>query len=123
MTERSVILGTVGYMAPEQVRGQPSDHRADIFVFGAVLYKMVAARRAFAGDSAVETMNAILQADPPGPDAIGVTVRVFSRHSSLIITLARHDPLSTKARPTCGTLRAWNVTPTCVSLALDDRRA
>ena len=58
------VLGTVGYMAPEQVRGQAVDHRADIFAFGTVLYEMLTGERAFAGDSAVETMTAILKADP-----------------------------------------------------------
>src|SRR5262245_16885902 len=58
------VLGTVGYMAPEQVGGQPVDHRADIFAFGAVLYEMVTGRRAFAGDSAPDTMSAILREAP-----------------------------------------------------------
>jgi hypothetical protein len=60
-----VLLGTVGYMAPEQVRGEPADARTDIFALGATLYEMLTARRAFAGGSAVETMNAILKEDPP----------------------------------------------------------
>ena len=59
------VLGTAGYMAPEQVRGELADVRTDIFAFGAVLYEMLSGRRAFAGDSAVETMTAILKADPP----------------------------------------------------------
>ena len=60
-----VILGTAGYMAPEQVRGQPADHRADIFAFGAVLYEMLAGQQPFSGASAVEIMNAILKGEPP----------------------------------------------------------
>ncbi len=64
-TEPGTVLGTVGYMAPEQLRGQPSDHRSDIFSFGAVLYEMLAGRRAFLGETAIETMNAILKEDPP----------------------------------------------------------
>jgi serine/threonine protein kinase len=52
-------------MSPEQVRGQTVDHRSDIFSFGVVLYEMLTGRRAFQGDSAVETMNAILKAEPP----------------------------------------------------------
>ena len=60
-----MVLGTVGYMAPEQVRGLPVDHRADIFAFGAVLYEMLSGRRAFARDTAAETMTAILNDDPP----------------------------------------------------------
>src|SRR6266545_3861044 len=64
-TEPGTILGTVGYMSPEQVRGQLVDHRSDVFSFGAVFYEMLAGRRAFRGDSAVETMNAILTEEPP----------------------------------------------------------
>ena len=59
------VLGTVGYMAPEQVRGGVVDHRADLFAFGAVLYEMLGGRRAFQGDSAIEAMNAILKEEPP----------------------------------------------------------
>ena len=64
-TGAGVTLGTVGYMSPEQVRGEPADHRSDIFSFGAVLYEMASGKRAFKGDSAVETMNAILKEEPP----------------------------------------------------------
>lgn len=60
-----VVLGTAGYMSPEQVRGKNADVRSDIFSFGAILYEMVAGQRAFRGDSSVETMNAILKDDPP----------------------------------------------------------
>ncbi len=66
-TEPGTVLGTVGYMSPEQVRGKPADHRSDIFSFGAILYEMLAGRRAFQGDSAVETLNAILVRDLPEP--------------------------------------------------------
>jgi serine/threonine protein kinase len=65
LTDPGVVMGTVGYMAPEQVRGQEADHRADIFAFGAILYEMLTGKRAFQGQSAVETMNAILNAEPP----------------------------------------------------------
>src|SRR5579872_2999366 len=64
-TEPGVVLGTSGYMSPEQVRGKPADARSDIFSFGAILYEMLAGLRAFQGDSSVETMNAILKDDPP----------------------------------------------------------
>ena len=64
-TSPGTVLGTVGYMAPEQVRGEPAlDHRADLFALGAILYEMLTGRRAFVADSAVETMSAILRADP-----------------------------------------------------------
>jgi serine/threonine protein kinase/Tol biopolymer transport system component len=64
-TESGVIMGTVGYMSPEQVRGETVDHRSDIFSFGAILYEMLGGKRAFQGSSGVETMNAILKEDPP----------------------------------------------------------
>ena len=79
-TQPGVVLGTAGYMSPEQVRGKPADARSDIFSFGAILYEMVAALRAFHGDSSVETMNAILKQDPPAisgdvPPAIERVIR------------------------------------------------
>ncbi|HEY3204266.1 MAG TPA: protein kinase [Thermoanaerobaculia bacterium] len=64
-TEPGVVLGTLGYMAPEQVRGKPADARSDIFSFGAILYEMLSGSRAFRGDSAADTMSAILKEDPP----------------------------------------------------------
>jgi serine/threonine protein kinase len=64
-TEPGVVLGTLGYMSPEQVRGKPADGRSDIFSFGAILYEMLSGRRAFRGDSAADTMSAILKEDPP----------------------------------------------------------
>jgi Tol biopolymer transport system component len=63
-TEPGVVLGTIGYMSPEQVRGLAADHRSDIFSFGAIFYEMLAGERAFRGDSAVETMSAILREEP-----------------------------------------------------------
>src|ERR1700716_1482935 len=64
-TEPGVVLGTLGYMSPEQVRGKPTDHRSDIFSFGAILYEMLSGQRAFHGDSAADTMSAILMKEPP----------------------------------------------------------
>src|SRR5215831_5433833 len=64
-TDPGKVIGTAGYMSPEQVRGLPADHRSDRFSLGAVLYEMLSGKRAFPGDSAVETMNAILKEDPP----------------------------------------------------------
>jgi len=65
-TEPGTVMGTVGYMSPEQVRGQPADHRADIFAFGAILYEMLTGQRAFQRPTSPETMVAILKEDPPG---------------------------------------------------------
>ena len=68
LTQAGAVFGTVGYMAPEQVRGQPVDARTDIFAFGVVLYQLVAGARAFRRETAAETMTAILKDDPPALD-------------------------------------------------------
>ena len=60
-----VVLGTIGYMSPEQVRGVAADHRADIFALGAILYEMLSGKRAFTGDTPMDAMTAILKEDPP----------------------------------------------------------
>jgi eukaryotic-like serine/threonine-protein kinase len=65
-TEPGVVMGTAGYMSPEQVRGRTVDSRADIFAFGAILYEMLAGKRAFQRSTAADTMAAILNEDPPG---------------------------------------------------------
>ncbi|MBM3745353.1 MAG: hypothetical protein FJW34_06115 [Acidobacteria bacterium] len=65
LTERGAVLGTVGYMAPEQAEGKPVDARADIFSFGSLLYEMLTGRRAFQRQSAVATLAAILTEEPP----------------------------------------------------------
>jgi Tol biopolymer transport system component len=64
-TEPGVVLGTMGYMAPEQVRGRAADQRSDIFSFGAILHEMLSGRRAFQGDTAADTITAILMKEPP----------------------------------------------------------
>jgi eukaryotic-like serine/threonine-protein kinase len=71
-TEAGAVLGTAGYMAPEQIRAEEADHRADIFAFGAILYEMSTGRRAFPGISTVEVLNATLKDDllePPEADS------------------------------------------------------
>jgi Tol biopolymer transport system component len=65
-TDPGTVLGTVGYMAPEQVRGHETDHRGDIFSLGAILYEMLSGRRAFRGETGADTLSAILNDDPPG---------------------------------------------------------
>lgn len=64
-TAPGMVVGTVGYMAPEQVRGQAVDGRTDIFAFGALLYEMLSGQRAFTGETPADTMSAILRSDPP----------------------------------------------------------
>ena len=65
LTEAGQVLGTAGYMSPEQVRGMKVDHRSDIFAFGAIFFEMLSGQRAFSRDTAAETMTAILKEDPP----------------------------------------------------------
>jgi hypothetical protein len=64
-TEAGMVLGTIGYMAPEQVRAQAVDHRSDLFAFGAILYEMLSGKRAFHGETTIDTMTSILKEDPP----------------------------------------------------------
>jgi len=65
VTEAGVVLGTAGYMSPEQVRGAPVDARSDIFTLGAILYEMISGKRAFHRDTPADTMSAVLREDPP----------------------------------------------------------
>jgi serine/threonine protein kinase/tetratricopeptide (TPR) repeat protein len=64
-TEPGTVIGTLGYMSPEQVRGLPVDHRSDFFSFGAILYELLSRKRAFKKDTAADTMSAILNGEPP----------------------------------------------------------
>ncbi|HLN93764.1 MAG TPA: serine/threonine-protein kinase, partial [Thermoanaerobaculia bacterium] len=70
-TEPGIVMGTLGYMSPEQVRGKPTDHRSDIFAFGAILWEMLSGRRAFHADTPADTMTAILTKEPPDLSASG----------------------------------------------------
>jgi serine/threonine protein kinase len=73
-SEPGMILGTVGYMSPEQVRGKDADARSDLFSFGAVLYEMVSGLRAFKGDSSADILSAILKEEPPDLVEINASV-------------------------------------------------
>ena len=73
-SEPGMLMGTVAYMSPEQVRGQALDYRSDIFSFGSVLYEMLTGRTAFGRDTPVETMAAILKEEPPEPTSIKASV-------------------------------------------------
>ena len=75
-TDPGTVLGTVGYMSPEQVRAQEVDARSDIFSLGCVLYEMVSGRRAFARETAAETQTAILREEPPSLAVCGVSAPV-----------------------------------------------
>ena len=84
VTEPGVVMGTVGYMSPEQVRGASTDHRSDVFSFGVVLYEMLTGHRAFHRDTTVETMGAILKEEPPELSqpsvTLGPALERFLRH-------------------------------------------
>jgi serine/threonine protein kinase len=73
-TEDGAVVGTLGYMSPEQLSGKPADHRSDIFAFGAMLFEMLAGKRAFGGDSRANMVAAILRDDPPAFAALQRTV-------------------------------------------------
>jgi Tol biopolymer transport system component len=80
-TQPGTVMGTVGYMSPEQVRGAEADHRSDIFSFGVIFYELLSGRRAFQGDTAVETMTAILKQELPDlPDTVPPAVRQLLGH-------------------------------------------
>ena len=83
-TAPGTVLGTVGYMSPEQVRGELADSRSDIFSLGVVLYEMLTGKRGFARQSSVETMAAILRDEPPEIEALG------ERHSPALARLLQH---------------------------------
>ena len=88
-TETGMVMGTAGYMSPEQVRGKPADHRSDIFAFGAILYEMISGKRAFHGESAADTMSAILKEE---------AARTFRNRAQCSLLARTHcPPLSGKA--------------------------
>ncbi len=73
-TEPGAVMGTVGYMSPEQVRGQKTDHRTDIFSLGTILYEMLAGKRAFQKTTSADTMSAILNEDPPSVSQVTANI-------------------------------------------------
>jgi TolB-like protein/Tfp pilus assembly protein PilF len=100
-TEPGVVLGTVGYMAPEQVRGEGGDHRSDLFAFGAVVYEMLSGRRAFGAGAAAEVMAAILREEPDlaalppeAPTAFSALLRRCLRKDAAQRPTSAHEVLS-----------------------------
>jgi predicted Ser/Thr protein kinase len=80
-TEPGVVMGTPGYMSPEQVRGFSTDHRSDLFSFGVILYELLSGRRAFQGETSVETMAAILKQEPLDlPETVPEALRQIVAH-------------------------------------------
>ncbi len=71
-TEAGRVMGTAGYMSPEQAQGERADARSDLFALGAILYEMLSGRRAFAGNTPVDTLAAVLRSDPPEIETNGV---------------------------------------------------
>jgi len=131
-TASGIALETPAYMSPEQVRGQPADHRSDIFAVGALLYEMLAGRRPFVGDTSVETMTAILKQDPPPIPAVAGQVEQIVRHClekepgsryqsardlAFQLRLVRH-PSSPMAAPSSTGTPRWIVASSLVGLIL-----
>jgi Tol biopolymer transport system component len=142
-TQHGIVLGTLGYMAPEQVRGLTADHRADIFAFGAILYEMLSGRRAFQGETTADTMSAILKEDPPDlpvaerhiPPALAriidrcleksAAARFHSTHDLAIAleTLSLHSdsvavPVMLPTAPRRGALIPWAVAALALTAAI-----
>jgi eukaryotic-like serine/threonine-protein kinase len=139
-TSAGMLLGTVGYMSPEQVRGEAVDARTDIFALGAVLYEMLTGLRAFKRDSSAETMTAILKQEPPEIASSGVQIppelqRVVShclekdpRHrfqSAKDLTFALENisggSSSTQKQPSTSPLRSrngWRIATLALAFAL-----
>ena len=132
LTQENVVLGTAGYMSPEQVRGTPADARSDIFSLGCVLYEMVAGRRAFSRETSAQTMAAILEAQPPELATSGKQVpagleNVIAHcleknpqqrfHSAHDLALALRAALSgSESAQTFPARRRWAVPAACVAV-------
>src|SRR5687767_13553980 len=114
-TEQGTVLGTAGYMSPEQVRGEPVDHRSDIFSLGAIIYEMLTGRAAFARATGAETIAAILKDDPPAeasfaPPALErVVLRCVEKNREARFQSARDLAFNLQAfsesSPSAGTIR------------------
>ena len=132
-TEPGVVMGTPGYMSPEQVRGLDSDHRSDIFSFGVILHELLSGKRAFCGETAIDTMQAILREEAPQlPQSVPASIRQIVAHcvekdpsrrfqSAHDLSFALSATGSTGSHPSLAPVRSsrrrWEF-PTAVALAL-----
>jgi serine/threonine protein kinase len=99
VTSRGTLLGTLGYMSPEQCRGAAVDARSDLFSFGAVLYEMLSGRRAFRGDTTADTISSILKEEPPDLSATGRDVPPYW-NASFTIAWKKIRPIASSLRAT-----------------------
>ena len=113
-SDPGLVLGTVGYMAPEQVRGLPADHRADIFAFGVVLYEMLSGQRAFRRDTSVETMSAILNDDPPD---LPITERHIPQALARIVDRCLEKAPASRFQSTVSWAVSWASVVACASVS------
>jgi len=90
VTVPGIVMGTVGYMSPEQVRGQRVDHRSDLFALGALFYEMLSGKRAFQGNTPADTLTAILMHDPPS--LIGTSPNITAPLERIIRRCLEKDP-------------------------------
>ncbi len=97
LTEAGAVVGTVGYMSPEQLKGEPLDERSDVFSLAAVLHEALTGRPAFPGATAAERIAAILSADPARPDADGVPPEIAAALSRALAKDAARRPASAAA--------------------------
>jgi serine/threonine protein kinase/Tfp pilus assembly protein PilF len=90
VTVPGIVMGTMGYMSPEQVRGQRVDHRSDLFALGALFYEMLSGKRAFQGNTPADTLTAILMHDPPS--LIGTSPNITAPLERIIRRCLEKDP-------------------------------
>jgi hypothetical protein len=117
-TRTGSVLGTVAYMSPEQLRAKPVDHRSDLFSFGAILYEMLTNKRAFSGETDVDTMTAVLKDDPP--EMMSVRQNIPEAFDQIVRHCLEKDPENRfqSARDLAFALGAASSLPTGTSAAL-----
>ena len=115
-TDPGVVMGTIGYMSPEQLRGRATDHRSDIFSFGAILYEMLSGKRAFHGESTADTMSAILREDPP--DLSSTNKNIAPALERVVNHCLEKTPKSVSIRPATwpSRLRRFPARQSCLAL-------